>query len=113
MPKKKTSYDLSYFHAELETMADARSAFSLPLHVLLGEAADVARLFASHWASVVDGGVTVRLGLDSVSERLSPHTGLEIVGLVKLVQEAQTEYRLAVQFSSEDDPIGRGQDLAR
>jgi hypothetical protein len=74
---------------------------SIPLHVVFGEAVDVARFFAKYWGTVRDpaSNAVTRLGLDSAAgpkTRIAAQTGDEILSLQRAGQEAQTRYLLTV-----------------
>jgi hypothetical protein len=78
---------------------------TIPLHVVFGEAVDVARFFARTWDTVRDpvSNAVTRLGLDSAAgpkSRIAAQTGAEILSLQRAAQEAQTRYLLTV------DPTG-------
>jgi len=72
---------------------------SVPFHVLLGEAVDVARFAQRNWEPVLGPqGQTVRPGLGSAvgNGSLSKETVTDLLELVDAVQQAQTQYRLLV-----------------
>jgi hypothetical protein len=80
----------------------------VPLHVLFGEAVDVARFFEAHWKPQKDAsGNIVRRGLDSAAgkhnKRLTEKTGDEILSLQQAAQEAHTAYLLTVDPKSSGD----------
>src|SRR4051812_37828258 len=60
-------------NADLARWKDAANAVesemlppsNVPIHVVFGEAVDVAKFFESHWATEKDGDRVVRRGLDS------------------------------------------------
>jgi hypothetical protein len=95
-------------------------SINVPLHVLFGEAADVAKFFEKHWKNQVDDkGKVIRLGLESAvpkgarkarAGRLHARTGSEILSLQRATQVAQTCYLLAADHRSER-PMARGQFL--
>ncbi|MDI1450187.1 hypothetical protein [Polyangium sp. 6x1] len=101
--------------------ADALPPSPVPLHVLFGEAVDVARFFEKYYKTQVsEGGAVVRRGLDSVAGRgkgkgarkIGPKTGKEILSIQRATQEAQTRYLLTVDTTKPDeDPIERGRFL--
>jgi len=73
--------------------------FTVPWHVLMGEAVDVARFHADYWAAVRDAdGKVTRRGLElAVCQRteqpgLGPANGTEILSLQEAAQQAQTAY---------------------
>ncbi|MEM9459537.1 MAG: hypothetical protein AAGF11_35495 [Myxococcota bacterium] len=83
----------------------------LPLHVLLGEATDVARFFERYYQPQRAPGteVLLRPGLSSVGEaRLPPDTAEQILALVGEVQVAQADYQLAAEAPQERESIERG-----
>jgi len=74
----------------------------LPIHVLLGEAADVAGFAARYWEPAVDPatGAVLRPGLSSAGPNLPASIGGEILELARLAQDASTAYRLTVTPST-------------
>jgi hypothetical protein len=71
----------------------------VPLHVLTGEAVDVARFCEHHFETVRDSaGRVVRPGLDQAVNGglFRPELGAEILELQQAVAAAQTEYLLSV-----------------
>lgn len=70
---------------------------SVPIHVLLGEAADVAAFHANHWKALpASPGVAPRPGLESVASAdrgLTKDTGNDILSLAAAVHEARVAYR--------------------
>ncbi|MDI1478229.1 hypothetical protein [Polyangium sp. y55x31] len=98
--------------------AEALPQSPVPLHVLFGEAVDVARFFEKYYKTQVgEGGVVLRRGLDSVAgrgkgkgaRRIGPKTGKEILSIQRAAQEAQTRYLLTVDTAKPDeDPLERG-----
>lgn len=82
--------------AEAQTLPDGELRLSVPLHVLLGEAVDVARFFEKYFPSQ-DGkdGRPARPGLDTVVDerrKLTATTGQDILSLREAVQQGQTGY---------------------
>ncbi|MCB9654426.1 MAG: hypothetical protein H6729_09900 [Deltaproteobacteria bacterium] len=105
---KMRRYTLVDFEKELTDVKEPSNTFPGPIHVLFGEAVDVARFFAAHWRTVEDDeGEVVRFGLDTMRSRLPARTGAEILSLVELAQDAQTRYRLAVRGPTDVDTVGR------
>ncbi|MCB9654465.1 MAG: hypothetical protein H6729_10100 [Deltaproteobacteria bacterium] len=99
-------YTLADFEAELRALDAPMLPFPAPIHVLFGEAVDVAQFFASHWKTEADDdGEVVRAGLDTLRPRLTARMGREILSLVDLAQEAQTRYRLAVRGPADADVV--------
>ncbi|WP_437726007.1 hypothetical protein [Sorangium sp. So ce861] len=94
-------------------------ANTVPLHVLLGEAVDVAKFFEKYWKTQIDAQKRVtRLGLESAvpkdskkgdAARLGPKTAEEILSLQRATQEAQTRYLLTVEKNK--SPRERGKFL--
>jgi len=80
---------------------------TVPLHVLFGEAVDVAKFFDRYWDTQVDDkGRVTRLGLESAVRkdgkksakgRFGAKTGADILALQRATQEAQTRYLLTVE----------------
>jgi hypothetical protein len=82
-----------------------------PLHVLTGEATDVARFFERYYAAerAPKTKVVLRPGLESVGDkRLPPQTAKHITLLVDEVQAAQTRYQLAAEAPADDAELTRG-----
>src|SRR5262245_29520209 len=78
---------------------------SVPIHVVFGEAVDVARFFERYWTSERDAdGNVVRPGLETVANEkkgLAANTGAEIRSLQQAGQEAQTAYLLCADVMRE------------
>ncbi len=110
--KKTKQYTLADFREEMKSLESAVATTTIPLHVFLGEAVDVARFFAKYWKTIEEGDTIVRYGLESVGSRLPASTGAEILALTELTQDAQSRYRLAVRGPREIDPVGRATHLA-
>lgn len=100
--------------------ADALPQSPVPLHVLFGEAVDVARFFEKYYKTQAgEAGAVVRRGLDSVAgrgkgkggRRIGPRSGKEILSIQRAAQEAQTRYLLTVDSKAEKDPAERGRFL--
>lgn len=89
---------------------------SVPFHVLLGEAVDVAKFFGKYWDNVLDDKkVVVRPGLETAVNprskapaKIGPGTGQEILSLHEATQAAQTAYLLTVDPASAN-PMDRAQ----
>ncbi|WP_437962638.1 hypothetical protein WME76_46240 (plasmid) [Sorangium sp. So ce119] len=118
MTKKKS--DIEQWSDVVQQMSAAElPALTLPLHVLLGEAVDVAKFFEKHWKTQIDAQKRVtRLGLESAvpkdskkgdAARLGPRTGDEILSLQRATQEAHTRYLLTVETNK--SPRERGKFL--
>ncbi|WP_437289241.1 hypothetical protein [Sorangium sp. So ce406] len=94
-------------------------ALTVPWHVLLGEAVDVAKFFEKYWKTQTDAQKRVtRLGLESAvpkdskkgdAARLGPKTAEEILSLQRATQEAHTRYLLTVEKNK--SPRERGKFL--
>ncbi|MBK8715676.1 MAG: hypothetical protein IPN32_13145 [Deltaproteobacteria bacterium] len=85
--------------AEASALDPRAFAMPVPLHVLLGEAVDVARFVEHYWKREAGGknGAVARPGLeDAGGKHLARSIGTEILQLQALVQQAQTAYLLAV-----------------
>jgi hypothetical protein len=89
---------------------------SVPLHVFLGEAVDVARFFDRYWDDQRDHA-GVRFGLRSAANRrgralaFTAKTGAEILELQRACQEAHTAYLLSVDRRNNEESLARGQFL--
>jgi hypothetical protein len=110
--KKTKQYVLADFRDEVKSLESGATTTPIPLHVLLGEAVDVARFFAKYWKTIEEGDTIVRHGLESVGDRLPASTGAEIMALTELAQDAQSRYRLSVRGPRGTDPVGRATYLA-
>ncbi|MGK3996619.1 hypothetical protein [Sorangium sp. So ce1024] len=106
MAKKQN--DIEQWSDVVQQMSAAElPASTVPLHVLLGEAVDVAKFFEKYWKTQVDPQKRVtRLGLESAvpkdskkgdAARLGPKTAEEILSLQRATQEAQTRYLMTVE----------------
>jgi hypothetical protein len=91
---------------------------AVPLHVVFGEAVDVAKFADDYWHEENDeGGNVVRAGLRSAVRkgggalRLTSKTSSEILSLQRAAQEAHTRYLLAIDAKPDVDPVGRGRFL--
>lgn len=111
MSKKK--WGAEEFRVELAGASADGVTLSQPLHVVLGEAADVSSFFAEHWKSVEDEGTVIRAGLDRAGKKLRASTGQEIRGLIDLVQAAQTKILLSTEAKGGQDTIERGRYVVR
>ncbi len=82
----------------------------MPLHVLLGEAVDVARFFQSYYETEVGpGNIEARPGLEQAVSggQFREELGQEILELQEATQVAQTAYLLTV--SRPESPMDRAQ----
>jgi hypothetical protein len=82
----------------------------VPLHVLTGEAIDVARFFQRRWAAERDpSGKVVVPGLELCQGRggITPELGQEMLDLQQEVQAAQSAYVLTVSPKAEAAPTER------
>lgn len=68
---------------------------TLPIHVLLGEAVDVARFVDLYWEPAEEAGGKLRPGLREAGKRVSKKLSAELLELQAAVQAAQTAYLLA------------------
>lgn len=96
-----------------EALASKNDALEtkVPLHVLFGEAVDVARFFTKYWKTQKEDGAVVRRGLDTATKKdkkLTKKTGDDILSLQRAAQEASSLYLLAVDSNSEPNPSERG-----
>ncbi|XXY52787.1 hypothetical protein WME91_16800 [Sorangium sp. So ce269] len=123
---KKPSKELEQWISAAAEVADSASpVINQPLHVLFGEAVDVARFFDRYWKPEADErGSIVRPGLESavgkaakgkknpagVVGRIHAKTGDEILSLQRATQEAHTRYLLTINPKGED-PAARGRFL--
>lgn len=98
-------------HAEAEALPSSTLELRQPLHVITGEAVDVAAFFTRYHATVHDPKTKsiVRPGLESVGkDRLPPTLANQITLLVDEVQAAQNRYHLAAQGPGGTDEVTRG-----
>ncbi|XXT16579.1 hypothetical protein WME94_40745 [Sorangium sp. So ce429] len=109
---KKPSKELEQWISAVAEVADSASpVINQPLHVLFGEAVDVARFFDRYWKPEADErGSIVRPGLESAVGkagkgkknpagavgRIHAKTGDEILSLQRATQEAHTRYLLTI-----------------
>ncbi|KYF74698.1 hypothetical protein BE17_19345 [Sorangium cellulosum] len=112
MPKAKTELDLWMAEA-LASPGDAALSIPVPLHVLFGEAVDVARFHKAYWKPEVKDGKVVRRGLEMAANKkkgslLTAKTGEEILSLQRAAVEAGTRYLLVVD-PKKASPFERGQ----
>jgi len=95
MPRNTTS-PLDRFTAEAASLPSDELRISVPYHVLLGEAVDVARFFDKYFDSVpARDNKPARPGLDTVVDKkkgLTADTGKDLLALRAAVQEAHTAY---------------------
>ena len=121
MSKPKLDVE-EWAQAASELSSNEPPTTNMPMHVLFGEAVDVARFFERYWTTKVDEqGNVVLLGLESAVPKgqaakpgavaLSAETGGEILSLQRACQEAQTCYLMAVGPRSGAGTIERGHAL--
>ncbi len=86
-PKSKTTHKAK----PPEPVPHAEPKLSVPLHVYLAEAVELAAFFDRHWQSVVDGrtGAVTRRGFDVVADRVPKLAGEKIRALEGEVLRAQ------------------------
>lgn len=114
MPKPTTDLDV-WTEEALATPGGEELILSIPLHVLFGEAVDVAKFFKTYWKAEEKDGNVVRRGLEMAagnkkkkSNKLTAKTGEEILSLQRAAVEAGTRYRLVVD-PKQESPLERGQ----
>jgi hypothetical protein len=87
----------------VESLENVRTSFSQPMHVIIGEAFDLARFVKTFWEPAAPGaGTAGRPGLSSVETRLSRTTAEDLVAEAEALQAAQTEYALTASPLSPD-----------
>lgn len=109
-PSKPATSLRDTLHAQAHALSPAALELRQPLHVITGEAVDVAAFFTRYHATVRDPKTkaVVRPGLESVGkQRLDPATAEHITLLVDEVQAAQNRYHLATQGPGTDE-VTRG-----
>src|SRR5262245_15840213 len=85
-------------------LESAPDRVGFPVHILSGEAVDVARFLETHWRARRDAeGHVLRPGLEQASGRGRFHAGIgqEILELQEAMQAAQTQYLITVAPPSE------------
>ncbi len=96
MPKNQTA--LERWTPEAQTLPSDELRLSVPFHVLLGEAADVARFHRTYHPTVAPGdGQPGRPGLDSVKDErrgLHAKTADDLLSLREATEQAHTRYIL-------------------
>jgi hypothetical protein len=111
MGKSKSDLD-QWKTAALAIPSDELPASNVPLHVLFGEAVDVARFVERYWKPELgENKEVVRRGLSSAAgpkSRLYPKIGEDILSLQRAAQDAQTRYLLTVNPTAPADPMERG-----
>ncbi|KYF64360.1 hypothetical protein [Sorangium cellulosum] len=113
MPKTKTDLDL-WMKEALASPGNGELSISVPLHVLFGEAVDIARFHKTYWKPEVKDGKVVRRGLEMAARKkkngdaLTAKTGEELLSLQRAAVEAGTRYLLAVD-PKKASPFERGQ----
>lgn len=91
MPSKKGS-PLEVWRATAQQIPEAQMKLRYPLHVLQGEAVDLARFFNDYYQTTDD-----RPGLESAASperHIGPKTGEELLSIRDALQEANTAYLL-------------------
>ncbi len=98
MPKTAVTA-LARWTSEAQSLPMSEPRFNMPLHVLQGEAVDVARFFKKYYAPVESGeGRPGRPGLSSVANAkrgITKSTGDDILSLQEAVQQATAAHRMA------------------
>ncbi len=92
MPSKPAS-PIEQWKSAAEALSPDQARISVPFHVLLGEAVDVARFFDTYFHSTED-----RAGLDTVVDEkrhLTERTGKDILSLREATHQASTAHQLA------------------
>ena len=92
-------------------LTTVNESLSLPTHVLIGEAIDVARFAQRRWKTARDGeGAIVAPGLDLAESHALIHPGIdqEIVELHEALSAAVSAHRLTVVPPSDGGPMDRG-----
>ena len=102
---------LALWMPQVLALSGEELTINLPLHVVFGEAVDVARFFDHYWKSEKDkDGNVLRPGLDTVVDKkrgLTAKTGAEILSLQQAGQEAHTAYLLCVDTTARANPVER------
>jgi hypothetical protein len=108
MPEKSTNWTERAWQLDADDVVPLR----VPLHVLTGEAVDVARFFQRRWSAERDSsGKVVLPGLELCKGRggITPDLGQEILELQQQVQTAQAAYLLTISPRPEAAPTERAQ----
>jgi hypothetical protein len=85
-------------------LAEPLDRIPMPIHVLSGEAVDVARFFESHWKAQKDpSGKVTKPGLELAARDglFNEQLGSDILELQEAMQAAQTHYLLTAQAPGE------------
>ena len=85
---------------------DTTVSIGVPLHVLLGEAVDLASFVRRVWAPT-----DAHPGLSSAASRIEDGIADDLLALVAAVQETHTEFRLAAEAPTSRDDAERGETL--
>ena len=88
------------------TPSPEQLSLSVPMHVLLGEAIDLAAYVRRHWEPT-----DTHPGLSSVARRFDQAVGDDLIALVDAVQTEHTAYRLAADPPTSRESVERGEAL--
>jgi hypothetical protein len=84
-------------------VAEVRTAFAVPIRIMLGEAVDLARFTSAYWEPVKDSsGKVLRPGLVLAGPKLSASIGSDMLELQDALQTANTSYLLTVAPTQPD-----------
>ena len=94
---------------------ESRLSLNIPLHVLLGEATDLAAFARRRWEPSGDGpgrpGRAGHPGLSSAARRFDAAVADDLLALVAAVQEEHTAFRLAAEPPVSRESVERGEAL--
>ena len=91
-PKPSSTSPIERWEPEARKLPSDELKIGVPLHVLFGEAVDVAKFYDKYFASTAD-----RPGLDTVADKkrgLTDKTGEDILSLLEAAQQSNTAYLL-------------------
>ncbi|MGH1341623.1 MAG: hypothetical protein ACRBN8_08745 [Nannocystales bacterium] len=86
--------------------ADAKVSLGVPLHVLLGEAVDLAAFVRRVWEPT-----DAHPGLSSAARRIDDRIGEDLLALVDAAQEQHTQFRLAAEPPTSREEVERGVEI--
>ncbi len=103
---------IARFAAEAASLPSDEFAFRVPLHVLLGEAADQVRFIEQRWEPRRDAnGAAVLPGLSSIGPRFPRALAEEITALAEAAHAAHFAYLVCVEPDGAGGLTARGREL--
>lgn len=108
MPKPRNKTDIERWQEEaMKVKSDESPSLSLPFHVVLGEAIDVAKFFERYLDEDKANALPSLRSVMNGKNRISTSTGEEILSLQRAIQEAQTRYLMVASPRSKAPDRGR------